>query len=327
MYPYVYDRQVRTSIFKDSGLMEKIRRTRILIPGCGALGSAVAHLALRMGFRRLRIVDHDFLDPSNYPRTTSTGLLQSLSGEPKVLACMDTLLAIDPYAEVEGVYAKISWANIGSLVEGVDVVMDGLDNLSSRLIVASEAWRKRVPYIYTGVNDRYFNVMPFIPGVTPCFECVIGRPSGEEKGGFPVLVSTVYAAASYALMYLISILKGEKRSEMLVGDVYSMTLDKVEVKDSGCKCNPAVDVGDCYVEQQPREKTSFYTSLTRWDLESRRRILESVDCRTLWENTWLTIGYCGNSCEARVFVDGRIELDGDCSGVAGRIGGLVGCRE
>ena len=72
MEPKLYERYSRQILFEgigEAGQQRLLDSSAVLI-GCGALGTAVANLLVRAGLGRLRIVDRDFVEPSNLQRQT-----------------------------------------------------------------------------------------------------------------------------------------------------------------------------------------------------------------------------------------------------------------
>ncbi len=64
-----YSRQILFEPIGEQG-QERLRRSKVTIIGCGALGSNLATLLARAGVGRLCIVDRDFVEPSNLQRQT-----------------------------------------------------------------------------------------------------------------------------------------------------------------------------------------------------------------------------------------------------------------
>jgi molybdopterin/thiamine biosynthesis adenylyltransferase len=314
----IYDRQIRTSIMNND-TQNRIKGLRVLIPGCGALGSAIASLLVRMGVKFLRIVDYDFVEPSNYPRTSSIGLLESLSNTPKVVACETMVRRLNPYVEVESVYGWVSPINMKELVDGMDIVMDGLDNLKARSFIARGAWAAGIPYVYTGVSDRYYNVTVFKPGDTPCFDCVFNVPE-EEKGGIPVLAPTVSVAASTAVITLVKLLRGDWKPSLLIGDVYSGSLESLPLSKDGCQCKQA-DITGKYFVDNIRGRTVVYTRYNR--LFSSIENISIDGCNLAYRDTWRILISCGHNI-VTVYRDGTLACStGKCDTLIHEIIGAI----
>jgi len=64
------DRYSRQALFKGIGAngQSKLAQARVAIVGCGATGSAAISLLARSGVGTLRIIDRDYVEPSNLQR-------------------------------------------------------------------------------------------------------------------------------------------------------------------------------------------------------------------------------------------------------------------
>ncbi|MCE4615291.1 MAG: ThiF family adenylyltransferase [Desulfurococcales archaeon] len=316
----VYDRQLKSSLI-DKCVQSKIEDLKVLIPGCGALGSVISEILVRLGVRKFRIIDFDFIEPSNYPRTQSIGLLDSLGRIPKVIACESLLRRINPFVEIESIYGWISPLNAESLVDGIDIVMDGLDNLKTRSFISRAAWVKDVPYIYSGVSDYYYNVIPLIPGKTPCFDCIFTVPEREE-GGIPVLAPTVYTAAATAVMILLSIVKGIVEPNMIIGDAFNFSVDKIAVSMDQCECNfPIKNSRSCIIENIGDKLALFTSGIHPFNL---RHLLRN-ECTVINNDKWVSLLTCGPEILS-IYRDSTVICEkGNCSQSLNYIAGKLGC--
>ncbi|MCE4617542.1 MAG: ThiF family adenylyltransferase [Desulfurococcales archaeon] len=306
----IYDRQLRSRHFTKK-LLEKLENTRILVPGCGALGSAIASMAVRLGIRKLRIVDHDFSQPSNFPRTSSLNLYDSMAGVPKVLWCKRLLEEVNPEAEVEAVFTEISPHIVEELLKDIDVVMDGLDNVYTRNIIAYYAYKSGIPYIYAGVEDVFYQVIPSIPGVTPCVSCLLPEAKGRQQP-IPVFVMTVFTAASTALMTLLKLLGDEPPTEMIVGDVFTPSIERVQLGPPDmCKCKEPSTKDKIVFTRNGLVK--YYPSKLRYiDTGGARKICSKLEgCTNTIVSDWFFRIYV-HECMATVYLDGRMEAPIPC---------------
>ncbi len=129
----------------DEALQDRIRRTRVLIAGCG-VGSSVAETAIRTGFESVTLADADTVAAHNLNRQCFTA---DDVGRPKVTALKRRLNAIYPSARVSACNDWISGRNVRRLVASCDLVIDTVDFLDLSAIVAlhDEAGRQGKPVI------------------------------------------------------------------------------------------------------------------------------------------------------------------------------------
>ena len=107
--------------------------------------------------------------------------------------------------EIIPIFAKITGENVFSIVDGAQVVVDGLDNFATRLLVNSACVKHRIPYIHGGVSRFRGLLTTIIPGETPCLACVYpeGSPGGEGLGVLgivPGLVANLQALEAIKIM-------------------------------------------------------------------------------------------------------------------------------
>lgn len=129
---------------------ETLRRKRVLVVGCGGLGGHLIEMLARIGIGSLRVVDGDVFEPSNLNRQ----LLSEIStlGLSKAKAAAARVNRVNPEVAVEAVVAEMTEVNVHELVQGCDAVLDGLDNIESRRVLAGACTRAGIPYIYGAVN-------------------------------------------------------------------------------------------------------------------------------------------------------------------------------
>jgi len=171
-----YSRQILFAEIGEQG-QERLCASSAVVVGCGALGSALANLLVRAGVGRLRIVDRDFVEPSNLQRQTLFEEADACEALPKAIAAQRRLGAINSDVQVEGVVADLGPANIDELLGGFPLVLDGTDNFETRLLVNDYAVSRSVPWIYAAVVGSYGLTMAIRPGETACLACL------AESGG------------------------------------------------------------------------------------------------------------------------------------------------
>src|SRR5688572_22283492 len=105
----------------------KLQASRVLICGCGALGSVLANTLGRAGVGHLRIVDRDFLELNNLQRQVLYDEDDVAAGIPKAIAAAAKLRKINSQIEIESLVTDVDHTNIERLIDGVDMILDGTD--------------------------------------------------------------------------------------------------------------------------------------------------------------------------------------------------------
>jgi molybdopterin-synthase adenylyltransferase len=187
MDPKLYERYSRQILFDGIGEagQQRLLESSAVLVGCGALGTAVANLLVRAGLGRLRIVDRDFVEPSNLQRQTIFTESDARQALPKAIAAERRLGEINSGVRVEGVVADLQPANAEELLGGFPLILDAADNFETRLLINDVAVKLGVPWIYAAVIASYGVTMTIHSGRTPCLACLVesdGEGDSLESG-------------------------------------------------------------------------------------------------------------------------------------------------
>src|ERR1700731_2194273 len=112
-----YSRQILFGPIGPEG-QERLRLASAAIVGCGALGSALAGLLVRAGIGRLRIIDRDFVEPSNLQRQTLFEEADARELLPKAVAAERRLRSINSDVRIEAMVADLDPENAEELLAG-----------------------------------------------------------------------------------------------------------------------------------------------------------------------------------------------------------------
>jgi tRNA A37 threonylcarbamoyladenosine dehydratase len=126
------NRFCRTELLLGTDAMRRLEAARVVVCGLGAVGSYAAEALARAGIGRLRVVDHDVVDPSNINRQLYA--LESTVGRPKVEVATARILDINPDCRVEPMRAFIAPDSLAEVLAGSpDVVIDAIDSLNAKV--------------------------------------------------------------------------------------------------------------------------------------------------------------------------------------------------
>jgi bacteriocin biosynthesis cyclodehydratase domain-containing protein len=182
MDPKLYERYSRQILFAEirEGGQQLLLESSAVLVGCGALGTALANLLVRAGVGRLRIVDRDFVEPSNLQRQTLFEESDAREALPKAVAAERRLHAINSGVAVEGIVADLGPNNAEELLGGFPLILDGTDNFETRFLLNDAAIHLNVPWIYAAVVASYGVTLTVRPGQTACLACAL--ESGDATG-------------------------------------------------------------------------------------------------------------------------------------------------
>lgn len=231
------ERFSRQIILPQIGLegQRKLWEKRVLVAGCGALGTHTAEALLRAGVKNLVLVDRDVVEIHNLHRVAL--FLPEDLGRPKAEVAAEKLRKIDPEAEIEAIVAHLGPKLAEELVPNVDLVVDGLDNLESRYLLNDACVKHGKPWIYTAVLATYGMSMPIVPGKGPCLRCLFPSPPAPGAiptcaqagilGPVPKALAAIQAATALAL--LLESPAGQP-GELLYLDLWTRRAQTVQVK-------------------------------------------------------------------------------------------------
>jgi len=176
-----YSRQILFAEIGESGQQRLLESSAVLV-GCGALGTAVANLLVRAGLGRLRIIDRDFVEPSNLQRQTLFDEADACNALPKAVAAERKLRSINSGIDVEGVVADLTPKNAEELLRGFSLILDGTDNFETRFLINDAAIHFGIPWVYAAVVASYGLTMTILPGETACLACLLQSRDSSSYG-------------------------------------------------------------------------------------------------------------------------------------------------
>lgn len=225
----------------------RLAAARVLVAGCGGLGTVSASLLGRAGIGFLRIVDRDLVELSNLQRQALFSEADVQLGRPKAVAAARRLADINSEIVVEPVVADIVPTNVRSLLADVDLVVDGFDNFEGRYLLNDACVERGLPWVYGACVAASGMAMLVVPGRTPCLRCLYPQP--PEPGAAPtcdtvgVLGSATHVTASLqvamALRWLVT-REPPRPAALLAADVWEDRFERLELayepEASRCPC-------------------------------------------------------------------------------------------
>jgi molybdopterin/thiamine biosynthesis adenylyltransferase len=223
------DRYSRQVLFRGVGAegQRKLAAARVAIVGCGATGSALASLLARAGVGTIRIIDRDYVEPSNLQRQSLFDEADAAESLPKAIAAARKIAAFNSQIIIEPHVADLTPANIEALFRNMQLILDGTDNFETRYLINDFAVKNSLPWIYTAAVGSYGVTLNVLPGRTACLACIFPHP---PQGTFEtcetagILNSAVNLAASIAATEALKLLVGAEdhlRRTLLSFDVWS----------------------------------------------------------------------------------------------------------
>jgi len=225
----------------------RLSKARVAVIGVGGLGSVSSLYLTLAGVGYLRLVDQDTIELHNLHRQalyTKKDLRY-----PKVEVAAKRLSEINPDVKIDIVPENVRRSNVDSIIEGVDCVVDGLDNMSTRYIVNEACTKRGIPYVFGGALGLEGNVTVFHPPETPCLECVFPGlddeilPTCATRGVIGATPGTIGAIQALEAIKLLAGIGGGLKNRLLICDFKRMDFLIVELaKTEGCRvCQQKVE--------------------------------------------------------------------------------------
>jgi adenylyltransferase/sulfurtransferase len=237
-----YSRQILFNGIGPEG-QHRLGQSRVLIVGCGALGSAQAESLARAGVGRMRIADRDYVEASNLQRQTMFTERDASERIPKAIAAANHIGGINQEIAVEPEILDVNHSNIERLIKDCDVVLDGTDNFATRYLINDACVKHDINWIYGAAVGSYGVTMTIQPHQTPCLRCVFeesppaaSAPTCDTAGVIMPIISVV---AAVQVAEALKLLTGQKESlhrALMQFDVW---------RNEWRKINPGAPSPDC----------------------------------------------------------------------------------
>jgi adenylyltransferase/sulfurtransferase len=240
--PHRYSRQVLFGGIGAAG-QSALSVSRVVLVGCGALGTFQASLLVRAGVGTLRIIDRDFVEESNLQRQILFDEQDVRDLMPKAIAAERKLRQVNSLVQVEGVVEDVNPSTVNRLLEGFDLILDATDNFDVRFLINDYAVKHGIPWVYGACVGAEGLTFAILPGETPCLRCVFESappaglsPTCDTAG---VIGPVVGAVASLQVAEAMKILSGHRERvnrRITRMELWENRLDTVSLPPRNAEC-------------------------------------------------------------------------------------------
>jgi len=288
--------------------------SKVAVVGVGGLGTVSSIYLALAGVGKLRLIDQDTVELKNLHRQ----ILYKISDlhYPKAEIASNQLKKMNPMIETEAVSENINSRNVEELLEGVDCVVDGLDNMSTRYLINRTCVEKKIPYVFGAAIGLEGNLSVFSPPDTGCLKCLLPEVSDEELmtcetrgvvGATPGIIGSMQALEAIKILTGIgSPLKGK----LMVCDFSDMYFTTIDIsKNATCPVCQSMEATKVPAEKlvwlcgretaNINPKTPF-----NLDLNELTKIVQKEFKLKL--KSHLAIIFCYNDLEVSIFKGGRM---------------------
>ena len=245
--PQELERYSRQLLMDDWGgqTQERVRGSRAIVIGAGALGSPVATYLAAAGVGTIGLVDHDKVELSNLHRQPL--FFTPDVGAPKAELAAAKLGLLNPEIAIEPYPVELTAENAEAIVMGADVVVDCTDSFEARYVVNDACCAQGVPLVEAAVVAFEGQVLSIRPGESACYRCVFptipppeARRGCREAGVLGAMAGVVGSLQALEALKLLSgvgtpLLDRLLRIDGLTGEQTMVTTSRAE----GCQaCGP-----------------------------------------------------------------------------------------
>ncbi|MGN7678593.1 MAG: HesA/MoeB/ThiF family protein [Anaplasma sp.] len=188
---------------------KKLRRSSVLVVGCGGLGSHVIPILVACGLKRIVLCDDDVVKTSNLNRQTI--YRERDVGRKKVIAAAEFVRECNSDVEVHTIDAAVGPKNYEDVLSNVEVVVDCVDRLIIKMVLNDACVVMGKALIHCAAIGFMGEVMTIRPGGRPCYRCFFEADKTDKKlncASAGVLGSTVGVVGSLAASEAIKYIAG-----------------------------------------------------------------------------------------------------------------------
>ncbi|NOZ63863.1 MAG: MoaD family protein [Caldiserica bacterium] len=243
-----YSRQIILPEVGGAG-QKKILEARVLIIGCGGLGSPCAYYLASAGVGHIGLVDSDRVELNNLQRQ----ILHFTSdvGKLKVESAKEKLNSLNPDVEITTYPLRITSENIMDIIKDYDIIVDGSDNFPTRYLVNDACVIAGKPFSHAGILKFEGQAITIVPHEGPCYRCLFPEPpppgmvpSCQEAGILGAVAGILgMVQATEVLKYILG--KGELlNGKLLIFNALDMSFRRVNIQRNAncqiCGDNPTI---------------------------------------------------------------------------------------
>lgn len=153
-----YKRQICLAEFGYEGQVQ-LKKSSILIIGCGGLGCAALQYLAAAGIGRLGILDDDHVNLNNLPRQILFD--KSTIGQSKAKVAQQRLTQLNPSTDIQAIACRLTRKNAPYFIKDYDIVLDATDNPEARYAINDACVSLGKPFVFGGIHQYEGHVAVF----------------------------------------------------------------------------------------------------------------------------------------------------------------------
>ncbi|MDP3314017.1 HesA/MoeB/ThiF family protein [Lutibacter sp.] len=232
-----FKRQTTLSEIGEQG-QELLQKAKVLVIGCGGLGSPVAIYLATSGVGTIHLVDFDMVSVSNLHRQVFYKIKDIQKAKVEILA--KEMKKRTPFVKVSFTNCAVDKNSILELISSYDVVVDGTDNLQIKYLINDACVLAKKPLVYGSLYkfDGYvatFNVLngdgDYTCNLRDAFPKIASDiPNCEEAGTMNPIVGIIALLQANEVIKLITKTGKLLTNQLLIYNVLENTQFKMKLK-------------------------------------------------------------------------------------------------
>lgn len=139
-----------------------LQKKKVFVAGCGGLGGHIIEYLARIGVGSIVCIDGDVFEESNLNRQLLSAT--SVLGKSKAEAAAERIRRINPDADVQSLQLWLDESNAEQLIHGCDAVLDALDSIPARKMLARACAHAGIPFIHGAIRGWVAQAAISLPG-------------------------------------------------------------------------------------------------------------------------------------------------------------------
>jgi molybdopterin/thiamine biosynthesis adenylyltransferase len=209
----------------------RLLRSKVAVIGCGGLGGYAVEELARLGIGEIKVIDPDVIDEDNLNRQIYSSI--PLIGRHKVDVAAQRVEEINPAVTVVPLKNAFTIKSGFELLQGIDVVVDGLDSIPTRLELADICNKSNIPLVHGSIAGWYGQVAVQFPGentLEKIYSRCTGQSGIEKETGNLSFTPAVVASIEVSEVCKILLEEGTPlRRRMLSINLLDMEVVEVEL--------------------------------------------------------------------------------------------------